>query len=458
MCQWKELAEIHHNIKSRFDYVSDIAKYSKSEHWQELDEDYLYSGQIEGDCVAGYEEIFTDEGIKSINDLTVGSMVLSYDFENHQFCYRSIISIVEKGVMPLKRVFIKNGTYIDVTEDHPFWVSYSQSKRVFKKQYLKDIDLTRWWKRRIPFAYDIPYISIDNNWLNEEICFIIGHYIAEGWAEKSHVCTCGYDVHEHIIPKLISNGIPFGEGKNGNGVPIIRFKESKLKHYLKTIKDSSFDIHIPKELLRLPKNKLKCIVDGYFLGDGHNGNYQHAYDYITNRANCYSTSSEKWAHDLQQILLQLGIPCHIYKQVNHQGVGNKPIWRMSYNPKAHFVKEKYYKNISDVGIKKVIDIEASNVRDFTVDGTHTFIFKNGIIGHNCDDFALACRQLCREKNIPSRLVVCQTEKGGYHLVTEVQGWILDNRQNGVVSRDDLDYKWLKISGYEKGESWHSINN
>ena len=81
---------------------------------------------------------------------------------------------------------------------------------------------------------------------------------------------------------------------------------------------------------------------------------------------------------------------------------------------------------------------------------------SGQIEGDCDDFALACRQLCREKNIASRLVLCKTEDGGYHLVTEVQGWILDNRQDRVMPREDLDYKWLKISGYGKGEAWRSL--
>ena len=75
---------------------------------------------------------------------------------------------------------------------------------------------------------------------------------------------------------------------------------------------------------------------------------------------------------------------------------------------------------------------------------------------DCEDFALSCRVLCRMADIKSRLVTCWTETGGYHAVLEVDGWILDNRQKFPVPRDDLEYKWHKISGYNPGDPWHLI--
>ncbi len=81
-----------------------------------------------------------------------------------------------------------------------------------------------------------------------------------------------------------------------------------------------------------------------------------------------------------------------------------------------------------------------------------------IVG-DCEDFALACRKLCRDANIPTRLVICYTEEGEGHCVLESSGWILDNRYTRVMSRDKLEkqgYKWLAISGFESGDDWHRI--
>lgn len=86
------------------------------------------------------------------------------------------------------------------------------------------------------------------------------------------------------------------------------------------------------------------------------------------------------------------------------------------------------------------------------------ILSEGTIKGDCDDFALVCRHLCRKQDIPSRLVVCKTEENEYHIVLEVDGWILDNRHRKVKARDDLPYEWIAVSGYEAGETWKYINN
>jgi len=78
------------------------------------------------------------------------------------------------------------------------------------------------------------------------------------------------------------------------------------------------------------------------------------------------------------------------------------------------------------------------------------------IRDDCDGFCLACRTLLRKQGIKSRLVYCEI-KGGGHLVVEVDGWILDNRQRTVVANTLLtNYRWLRISGYEPGEPWREI--
>ena len=82
------------------------------------------------------------------------------------------------------------------------------------------------------------------------------------------------------------------------------------------------------------------------------------------------------------------------------------------------------------------------------------------ISDDCDGFCLACRKLLRERGILSRLVYCEFEERGRtqgHLVVEVNGWILDNRQESVIANTGLsDYRWLRISGYEPGEHWREI--
>lgn len=75
---------------------------------------------------------------------------------------------------------------------------------------------------------------------------------------------------------------------------------------------------------------------------------------------------------------------------------------------------------------------------------------------DCDGYALACRYQCRKLQIPNRLVFCQTETYEYHLVTEVEGWVLDNRYRYVMPRKNVPYRWISISGFDQGDPWHEV--
>lgn len=81
---------------------------------------------------------------------------------------------------------------------------------------------------------------------------------------------------------------------------------------------------------------------------------------------------------------------------------------------------------------------------------------SGKIVGDCDAFALACRKICRERGIKSRLVHCITDKGMQHLVLESNGYVLDNLQNRVIRNSDLNYTWIRMSGYNSGDPWTCV--
>ena len=81
---------------------------------------------------------------------------------------------------------------------------------------------------------------------------------------------------------------------------------------------------------------------------------------------------------------------------------------------------------------------------------------DGKIHGDCDDWCALVRDGLTAKGILSRLVLCQVPEQGLHLVVDVDGIILDCRQQMPVSRDDLNYQFLSISGHHAGEPWHLI--
>jgi len=152
-----DLNAVNYTVNHEHEYSGD----SGGDYWEVL-------GPFEaGDCIANYEEIYTKEGIKKVGDLKVGDIVLSYDLETKKYVYKPIIKIWEKGLLPGVRVGLKNGQTIDITHKHPMWVRTNQGqshgrKEIsrYEKRYFKDIDLTRWWKRRLPIARKLSCLFV----------------------------------------------------------------------------------------------------------------------------------------------------------------------------------------------------------------------------------------------------------------------------------------------------------
>lgn len=386
-------------VRNNITYTEDTSQFKQNEVWLFPFETLKLK---KGDCFAGYEELYTKEGLKRIDELSDKDTVLSYDFKLKEFVYKKIIKHWSKGKLQVNRVHLRNGQHFDVSEDHPMWVRDSQKISRYNKQVLSEVDLTRWWKRKIPIAKKIPYKIQDIDYLNEDKCIILGHFLADGWHDKNgKVGSSGYELYEHIIPLLEKNNIPFSENKNNSGVPIINFLNSELKEFLKLQKSNSFDIHLEEKIFHLSKNKLEKLLYGLWLGDGTKSQYPDKRGFKNNKEWTYSTSSKQLAEDIQRIGLQIGRTFHIWKQDNHKGIGNKPIYRINYNPKSHFLKNYGYSDVSEVSISYIEKLGAVDMYDLTVQDTHTVIMKNGIITHQCEDGAILMANMMINSGVSS---------------------------------------------------------
>ena len=80
---------------------------------------------------------------------------------------------------------------------------------------------------------------------------------------------------------------------------------------------------------------------------------------------------------------------------------------------------------------------------------------------DCDDFAIACRTLLKEKGHEPRLLFCLTEMGDGHLICVLGKMALDNRKSNPVTIEELaskfgGYTLISVSGRKPGENWRSI--
>lgn len=406
---------------------------------------YLYPSETiaakKGDCFAGYEEIYTIDGTKRIEDVKVNDLVLSYDFNKKEYVYKKVIKHWSKGELEINRVHLRNGQHFDLSEYHPMWVRDFKTGS-YKKQELSKINLDSWKDKKVPVTLKIPYTK-SKPLFHKDLYRVIGHFLAEGWHSKDRkVGSSGYELVDYIIPLLEKHNVPFSEGHNGNNIPTINFLKSDFKEYLKTLKSNSFDIHIGEDILSLPEEYLEEFMYGVWLGDGtkNTGTGRNSYRWV------YSTSSEQFANDIVRIMQQLGRPIHFWKQYNHKGAGKQPIYRLTYNPKSHFLADKGYSGLSETSISRIEKLGKTEMFDLTVEDTHTVILKNGLVTHQCEDHSLIVCSACPEFGWALGFLTVGNNRFGHAFNVFVHNgelYILDTVGNSArieKAKDNKDYK------------------
>lgn len=376
--------QVARGIISRFVYVADQKQYGKLERWNDLQE--VAHNKLAGDCVAEGEKILAirDERLCAveIENIRTGDTVLSYDLDAKRYTHEKVLNARCVGELQTVDLLAKNRTSVRVSGNHPMWIRQNQQTKGYVSNYqrvaVSDIDLDRWWKRRIPVVSKLHYPIADMDY-SADFCFMLGHFLAEGWVEGAHVCTSGHDIDEHIAPILKAENIPYSRYVNNSGVPCVRFLSSPTKELFSEILNNSFDMCIPQAFMSLPQEKLRRILDGYFLGDGH---HHQGRKY-------YSTSCEAMANQLREISLKLGEPAYVYKQAEHGGVGVRPIYRVIQHPNGFCARGYGYEGLSETSIVDLVPSGIAKCYDITVDRTATFIFANGLLSHNCEDFAIS---------------------------------------------------------------------
>jgi len=382
--KYKFMQEIGNALAKHTTWVDEQKLYDTGDYYL-YPEETLTGMRNKCDCLAEDTLINTKEGMKEIKDVSVGDYVLSYDFKEQKQVWKQVTNKWNKGILETKRVYFSNGTWVDMTKDHKlmFRDNYKADFKYIKKEISKiTLKDSKSWQRKLVSLKNAEYIVEDVDWLTEDCCFIIGHFLAEGWCDKFGCSTSGYDIPLEIEPKLRNINQNYHITYNGSGVPCLRFYKSEFSQFLHSIKRSSFDFELDEILMRLPKNKLQKLLDGFFCGDGH-------YHIRDKKANIvekvYSTSCEKFAKQLVIIHKQLNQPVQWYYQVNHQGAGNKPIWRVLSYPNTESYRDYGIETLSELSISKIEDVENKTMYDIEVEDTHTFFLWNGVLSHNCED-------------------------------------------------------------------------
>jgi hypothetical protein len=378
-----EARAIFDAARKRVRYTSDIAgvdTYQKPAHTLAL---------RSGDCLPGETRLLREDGTTvMLENVKIGERI--FDGTG----WTTVTQFWHKGVQPVLGLKLNNGSFFRCTKDHllfrvPHGGSASEAFEVRAGQIEVTDELLQ------PKELVFP----EGERLTQDEGFLIGLYLAEGSVRRSRV--------DGALATISIAGIANGKGYRERllgGVAErlgLRVSEQERELYLTASDDTlerllgGLGKYAPEKALKHTRYTPESA--GYILeGLEADGGFADSGTFV------FSTTSQTLA--LQYRLLQRtqGRSCHMQCVVEHGGLGENPIFRVTVRTGNRRPWAK---------VRAIYDAGVSNVFDIETDSGRFYVPQADIVVHNCDDYSsLLCSALL-SAGIPCRFKVIRTVNG-----------------------------------------------
>lgn len=359
---------------------------------------------------------------------------LSYNFSTCCYEFRPIVAFIDKGVKPVSKAHLSNGTDLVATDDHKFWSldgTGNNGRRVGVKRMGEYVEAyaefkagrmsknMRGVRSRILQASRIPALGVTAPSTAET--YLAGIYAAEGYKgpKTTRIAQHKGPVREKIEASLNAVGAKFsytgGHGATaGSGAEyrVLGGLQNETVTALRSQGNNSFDIRFPQSFLSGDAATVRCLLDAH--GDGDGWRPREGVDYRHSNAKRISvehtTSSDALMEQIRLGLLILGRPSYSYHQLNHQGAGHSPIWRVEeFNntvtklaDRRAQVEAMGLEGLTYATVRNAVPFGTAHVGCIEVEETHNFVLADGTIASNCDNFAAWRAAELRQVGIPAR--------------------------------------------------------
>lgn len=394
----------------------------------------VHHGATSGDCIPFSQKIIVrDRSEGRYKVVPVGELekswryyhVVSYNEVEEKFEFKPIQRFIDKGMLPVYRVKLSNGTEFRCTENHELYVFERKGQK--DEWALETMTLKRLMELReskgvrhrlaIPVAKRIPEAGLKSRWcpeLSDEQLWIEGLYVAEGWSEKSgsrmgrgikdgpiriskrsKIGMNNPEVIAELEEKLDAIGQPHGKHIRRDGLATIRMNASPFTNRLGSeFGLNSAEKRFPDWYGSLSRRQLEILLSAYILGDGYvpkTGQWSRSVNVVHN------TKSETLARQLAFMHLVVGKPLSFYRQPAWK---TKPAMYRLYEYKSY--AEEKAPDLTSSRIVSVEKDESERCCDITVADNHNFVLDGGILVHNCDESSVFLSTLLASVGIVPR--------------------------------------------------------
>ena len=382
----------------------DIVHLGSVTDWKKWDIDFSEIDLLIGGspCFRTGTLITTDKGYKNIEDIVKGDMVLT-----HKNRFRKVVLPMITKSNRIYEVNIQGSPKTHVTEDHPYYVRrmtrvWDNAARIYRRTFSEPM-----WKKVSDLdkgdyiGFPINNLSENSYNLNEEDCWLLGRYLADGHYRK-------YMSEGHLKYQVIYS---VGNAK------LEGFKNMVLRHFscyphsqsvhrcvvsskrlvelieLFGLGDRAYNKCVSPQLLNLPVNLAKKVLDGYISGDG----------YFNKKKNVYTMSSvsKNLMYGIGQLVMKVyKVPYSIFFNKRPENyvicgriVHQRDNWELNFKPE---LKKQTHGIVDDFvwlpfRKKTLLDI-TDTVYNFEVEEDNSYVANNCIV-HNCQGFSICGKQL-----------------------------------------------------------------
>jgi DNA gyrase subunit A len=324
---------------------------------------YMKSARVVGECFVPGTRILTGRGLVRIEDVERGEVVYT---QNGQSTVSELFEMPERE---LYDIILESGVKVTVTPSQPLKVIDPGLN--YEWRLAKDIHAEDNLVLRLDFPDDLPYIPLPS-WqgremrLDEDIAYLVGQFLSDGWFEKNNMRFCFFSRSGEIMERVQgclqrafgheariegwTEDIVREDGTTGEEISHqVRVRSRELNSYLAGIFgiDSSWKSptkRVPEPFFQSPKQVLAALLSGLIDGGGS--------VHVERNLIHYGTTSPALADDLQVIMQHLGVMTRRYIMRKEGGLSDHRI-------DGRFVARNHdYINIEAVGrFAKVLAIQ-----------------------------------------------------------------------------------------------------
>lgn len=296
-------------------YLSVVANYEEGEVG--VNAPYCFSEDV---------KIITKDGLKGMDEVKVGDLVLCYEPKGEKLVYKRVLEVIKQEYEGDMIVFKNRGGELWVTPNHRSPILYKTKDGIWKFDVRKANDLRRLSEFKVLYGGVMKQIVEIPIWKGssgipkrivkgsiEDMVALAGIYVSEGVIRGNYMVFKQKDgkEFEEFMKVLGRLDFRFDVRKGERGINIVRISSKELCRWLKeNFGRYSHGKFIPRWLIHSSSEVRETFLKYYLMGDGSKSDKEW-YPY-----ECATTRSEKLMWGLLELFVRGGCGVTIRKKGN----------------------------------------------------------------------------------------------------------------------------------------------